>query len=128
MGWFGGFFHIFKGDRELGGCVLEMICSVCVRQETKPPFAIHIVFATHSKCNKSVVILAQGILVQDLCRRDLTTYRFRSLTLASMSTAECPGADCTMPLHGFLNPNDAVAISFWIISISMVAATVFFSK
>jgi bacteriorhodopsin len=31
-----------------------------------------------------------------------------------------------MPLHGFLNPNDAVAISFWIISISMVAATVFF--
>jgi hypothetical protein len=25
-------------------------------------------------------------------------------------------------LHGFLNPNDAVAISFWIISISMVAA------
>merc|ERR1719201_2776853 len=34
----------------------------------------------------------------------------------------------TMPanLHGFLNPNDPVAISFWIISISMVAATVFF--
>jgi len=31
-------------------------------------------------------------------------------------------------LHGFLNPNDAVAISFWIISISMVAATVFFLK
>merc|ERR1712193_255058 len=29
-------------------------------------------------------------------------------------------------LHGFLNPNDAVAISFWIIYISMVAATVFF--
>jgi len=27
---------------------------------------------------------------------------------------------------GFLNPNDAVAISFWIISISMVASTVFF--
>jgi bacteriorhodopsin len=27
---------------------------------------------------------------------------------------------------GFLNPNDAVAISFWIISIAMVAATVFF--
>merc|ERR1712072_807285 len=27
---------------------------------------------------------------------------------------------------GFLNPNDVVAISFWIISISMVAATVFF--
>merc|ERR1711899_518758 len=27
---------------------------------------------------------------------------------------------------GFLNPDDAVAISFWIISISMVAATVFF--
>jgi len=29
-------------------------------------------------------------------------------------------------LHGFLNPSDGVAISFWIISISMVAATVFF--
>merc|ERR1712028_83409 len=28
--------------------------------------------------------------------------------------------------HGFLNPNDTVAISFWIISIAMVAATVFF--
>jgi len=28
--------------------------------------------------------------------------------------------------HGFLNPGDAVAISFWIISIAMVAATVFF--
>jgi len=29
-------------------------------------------------------------------------------------------------LHGFLSPNDYVAVSFWIISISMVAATVFF--
>jgi len=28
--------------------------------------------------------------------------------------------------HGFLNPSDPVAISFWIISIAMVAATVFF--
>jgi len=28
--------------------------------------------------------------------------------------------------HGFLDPNDPVAISFWIISISMVASTVFF--
>ena len=43
-----------------------------------------------------------------------------------MSTAQCPGPDCSLPLHGFLNPNDAVAISFWIISISMVAASVFF--
>jgi len=32
----------------------------------------------------------------------------------------------TTDLHGFLNPNDPVAISFWIISISMVASTVFF--
>merc|ERR1712004_605686 len=31
-----------------------------------------------------------------------------------------------MGLHGFLNPNDPVAISFWIVSIGMVAATVFF--
>jgi len=29
-------------------------------------------------------------------------------------------------LHGFLNPSDSVAISFWIISIAMVAATCFF--
>jgi bacteriorhodopsin len=29
-------------------------------------------------------------------------------------------------LHGFLNPTDGVAISFWIVSIAMVAATVFF--
>ena len=28
--------------------------------------------------------------------------------------------------HGFLDPNDPVAISFWIISISMVASTMFF--
>merc|ERR1711869_112355 len=50
----------------------------------------------------------------------------RRFIRASMSTAECPGPDCSLPLHGFLNPNDAVAISFWIISISMVAASVFF--
>merc|ERR1712072_761645 len=45
------------------------------------------------------------------------------------------GANLAMPLeptpaeiaaHGFLSPDDPVAISFWIISISMVAATVFF--
>jgi len=29
-------------------------------------------------------------------------------------------------LHGFLDPSDGVAVSFWIISIAMVAATVFF--
>jgi bacteriorhodopsin len=34
--------------------------------------------------------------------------------------------DEKLQANGFLNPNDAVAISFWIISISMVAATVFF--
>merc|ERR1711963_1282240 len=32
----------------------------------------------------------------------------------------------SLGLKGFLNPNDPVAISFWIISIGMVAATVFF--
>merc|ERR1739845_169540 len=41
------------------------------------------------------------------------------LSVISTSVAE-------KDLHGFLDPNDAVAISFWIISISMVAATVFF--
>merc|ERR1712084_215517 len=29
-------------------------------------------------------------------------------------------------MGGFLDPNDPVAISFWVISIAMVAATVFF--
>merc|ERR1712220_14748 len=35
-------------------------------------------------------------------------------------------APSTTDLKGFLNPNDPVAISFWIISIAMVASTVFF--
>ena len=34
--------------------------------------------------------------------------------------------DAELKSHGFLNPNDPVAISFWISSISMVASTVFF--
>jgi len=34
--------------------------------------------------------------------------------------------DAKIQEYGFLNPNDPVAISFWIISISMVASTVFF--
>jgi bacteriorhodopsin len=36
------------------------------------------------------------------------------------------GLDAQIAAHGFLSPDDPVAISFWIISISMVAATVFF--
>jgi len=36
------------------------------------------------------------------------------------------GLDAGVAAKGFLSPNDPVAISFWIISISMVAATVFF--
>ena len=36
------------------------------------------------------------------------------------------GLDAEIAAHGFLSPGDPVAISFWIISISMVAATVFF--
>jgi len=37
-------------------------------------------------------------------------------------------ASATIPtdLHGFLNPDDHVAISFWIVSIAMVASTCFF--
>merc|ERR1712100_889852 len=37
-------------------------------------------------------------------------------------------AQTTIPenLHGFLNPTDHVAISFWIVSIAMVASTCFF--
>jgi bacteriorhodopsin len=36
------------------------------------------------------------------------------------------GLDAEIVAHGFLSPGDPVAISFWIISIAMVAATVFF--
>jgi len=36
------------------------------------------------------------------------------------------GLDAEIVAHGFLSPSDPVAISFWIISIAMVAATVFF--
>jgi len=42
------------------------------------------------------------------------------LSVVSVSAAE------PKDLKGFLDPNDPVAISFWIISIAMVAATVFF--
>merc|ERR1712093_490968 len=47
-----------------------------------------------------------------------THYQFEEKVIASI--------DAQAQAHGFLNPNDIVAISFWIISISMVAATVFF--
>merc|ERR1712107_881100 len=43
--------------------------------------------------------------------------------MAHMTQAEINAA---AKKEGFLDPNDAVAISFWIISIAMVAATVFF--
>merc|ERR1712031_75244 len=36
------------------------------------------------------------------------------------------GTPAEIAAHGFLSPDDPVAISFWIISIAMVAATVFF--
>jgi bacteriorhodopsin len=39
---------------------------------------------------------------------------------------ELVGTTIPKELHGFLNPNDQVAISFWIVSIAMVASTVFF--
>merc|ERR1712230_347650 len=47
------------------------------------------------------------------------------MAAAAHAAAPAP-APAPLDLHGFLNPNDIVAISFWIISISMVAATVFF--
>jgi len=46
--------------------------------------------------------------------------------LASAADVISAAAAEPKDLKGFLNPNDAVAISFWIISIGMVAATVFF--
>merc|ERR1719361_3038507 len=49
-----------------------------------------------------------------------------STTSALLSGIKSKSTMTAQDLHGFLDPNDAVAISFWIISISMVAATVFF--
>jgi len=46
--------------------------------------------------------------------------------LAINPGAHTPTEILPTDLKGFLNPNDPVAISFWIISISMVAAIVFF--
>jgi len=40
--------------------------------------------------------------------------------------ADTPSVSQAATEKGFLDPNDGVAISFWIISIAMVAATVFF--
>merc|ERR1711907_170906 len=46
--------------------------------------------------------------------------------ISRMAHGPIPNYDEDLKSHGFLNPNDPVAISFWIISISMVASTVFF--
>jgi len=46
--------------------------------------------------------------------------------MASAPAAHTGGLDAEIAAHGFLSPSDPVAISFWVISISMVAATVFF--
>merc|ERR1712182_186784 len=43
-----------------------------------------------------------------------------------MAPPATPDLNEPIQQKGFLDPNDAVAISFWIISISMVASTVFF--
>merc|ERR1712230_248672 len=50
------------------------------------------------------------------------------LAVASRSAKMATELSASMPtnLHGFLNPHDEVAISFWIVSIAMVASTVFF--
>merc|ERR1740127_211306 len=48
-----------------------------------------------------------------------------SALLVGASAVSASAAE-PVDLKGFLNPNDPVAISFWIISIAMVAATVFF--
>jgi len=46
--------------------------------------------------------------------------------MATMSATALAAGGAATDLKGFLNPNDPVAISFWVISIAMVAATVFF--
>merc|ERR1712054_499709 len=53
-----------------------------------------------------------------VCRLRQTKHRMATILHAAYSPDPA--------LKGFLDPNDPVAISFWIISIAMVAATVFF--
>jgi bacteriorhodopsin len=43
-----------------------------------------------------------------------------------MEAIQMPTIPKGTDLHGFLDPHDQVAISFWIVSIAMVASTVFF--
>merc|ERR1711865_606420 len=40
--------------------------------------------------------------------------------------ANATAVQAAVDFHGFLQPDDGVGISFWIISIAMVASTVFF--
>merc|ERR1712100_208524 len=50
----------------------------------------------------------------------------KHIVVGNMAHGPIKDYDAELKSHGFLNPNDPVAISFWIISISMVASTVFF--
>jgi hypothetical protein len=50
----------------------------------------------------------------------------RTVSLLSADNGVSESLNAKITAAGFIDPNDAVAISFWIISISMVAATVFF--
>jgi len=49
-----------------------------------------------------------------------------ALSVLVLSLSAITASAANPDLKGFLDPNDPVAISFWIISIAMVAATVFF--
>merc|ERR1711877_97606 len=50
----------------------------------------------------------------------------RSISLAAMGAPMSATKPVDNPAAAFLSPHDGVAISFWIISIAMIAATVFF--
>merc|ERR1719445_2200789 len=50
----------------------------------------------------------------------------KAVLFAALSYVVAADLNEQIVAHGYLSPNDPVAISFWIISISMVAATVFF--
>jgi len=72
------------------------------------------------------LILAQAIF--SFCSWGETEHRMSSLSalVLGLSASAAAAYEPDPALKGFLNPNDPVAISFWIISIAMVAATVFF--
>ena len=66
------------------------------------------------------------ILAHVTLAHEATLAQFRATYEEQVAEIVRTSEDAEIAKAGFLDPNDPVAISFWIISIAMVAATVFF--